>query len=153
MTMTVLGGSEGPRAESGGLMEEDYSLVFQTGKKKVIDISIGRQTLTLLEDDEPIFTALVGTGVRGADTPLGTYQVHGKVPRARFRGVNVNGSRYDIPNVNWVLPFWGDYAIHGAHWRGNFGVQASNGCVGMTDANAKVVYDWADEGTTVYIHR
>jgi lipoprotein-anchoring transpeptidase ErfK/SrfK len=75
------------------------------------------------------------------------------MPVARFRGVNPDGSRYDIPNVHWVLAFYGDYTIHGAYWRSVFGRPGSNGCVSLTDANAKIVYDFADEGTTVVIRR
>jgi lipoprotein-anchoring transpeptidase ErfK/SrfK len=66
--------------------------------------------------------------------------------------VNVNGSTYDIPDVKWVLAFMGDYTIHGAYWRSNFGAPGSNGCVSLTDADAKAVFDWAPEGTRVKIH-
>ena len=38
---------------------------------------------------------------------------------AAFQGTNVTGSRYDIPDVKWVLAFMGDYTIHGVYWRGN----------------------------------
>jgi lipoprotein-anchoring transpeptidase ErfK/SrfK len=153
MTMTVRSGSDGARAESGGMLEDNFSLSFQTGRKKVIDVSLSRQVLTLYEDDEAIWSAAVATGVRGADTPPGTYQVTAKRPLARFRGVNPNGSRYDIPNVRWVLDFYEDYTIHGAYWRSAFGRPGSNGCVSLTDANAKRVYDFAEEGTTVVIRR
>jgi lipoprotein-anchoring transpeptidase ErfK/SrfK len=153
MTMTVRAGSDGVRAESGSMLEESFSLVFQTGRNKVIDVSLSRQVMTLLEDDAAIWSAPVATGVRGAETPIGTYSIQAKMARARFRGVNPDGSRYDIPNVNWVLPFWGDYTIHGAHWRGRFGAPASNGCISLTDANAKFVFDWAEEGTTLIVRR
>ena len=153
VTVTVQGGSNSVRSQSGSILGETFSLTFQTGRLKVIDVSLGQQVLTLYEDDEPLWNTLVATGVRGADTPIGTYRVAGKVPAARFRGVNVDGSRYDIPNVHWVMPFYGDYTIHGAYWRSVFGRPGSNGCISMSDANAKVVYDWADEGTLVVIRR
>jgi lipoprotein-anchoring transpeptidase ErfK/SrfK len=50
------------------------------------------------------------------------------------------------------MPFWGDYTIHGAYWRGRFGAPGSDGCVSMTDADAKMLFDWADVGTPVIIH-
>ncbi len=153
VTMTIRSGSEGVRSESGAPMEEDVTIAFQTGRNKVIDVQLARQILTLYEDDEVIWSAPVATGVRGAETPPGTYQVSAKMPVARFRGVNPNGSRYDIPDVHWVLAFYGDYTIHGAYWRSNFGTPGSNGCVSLTDANAKRVFDFADEGTTVVIRR
>jgi lipoprotein-anchoring transpeptidase ErfK/SrfK len=73
------------------------------------------------------------------------------MPVARFRGVNPNGSRYDIPDVHWVIAFLGDYTIHGAYWRSNFGTPGSNGCISLTDPNARYVFQWADEGTPIVI--
>jgi lipoprotein-anchoring transpeptidase ErfK/SrfK len=151
--VTIRGGPEGVVGVSGGYLPEDVVLRFQTGKLKVIDVSLSRQQLTLLEDGVPVWSAPVATGVRGAETPTGTYQVQYKMPVARFRGVNPNGTRYDIPNVRWVLAFYEDYTIHGAYWRRVFGQPGSAGCISLTDENAKVVYDWADIGTRIEIHR
>jgi len=146
------GGTEGPRGSSGSFMAQPSAGVFSTTKLKVIDVALGAQRLRLLEDGEQVFAAPVATGVKGADTPPGTYEVLYKMPTARFRGVNPDGSRYDIPNVHWVLAFYGDYTIHGAYWRSVFGRPGSNGCISLTDANAKTVFDWADKGTRVVIH-
>ena len=67
--------------------------------------------------------------------------------------MNPNGSRYDIPDVHWVMAFYGDYTIHGAYWRARFGTPGSAGCVSLTDPNAKIVFNWTPEGTPVIIHR
>ena len=45
------------------------------------------------------------------------------------------------------------YTIHGAYWRRAFGTPASNGCISLTDANAKIVYDFADVGTRIEVLR
>jgi lipoprotein-anchoring transpeptidase ErfK/SrfK len=150
--MSWNGGANGLRGASGGYLVEAGSTTFTTGKMKVIDVSIRSQRMTLYEDDVAVWSAPVATGVVGADTPLGTFNVQAKRPVARFRGVNVNGSRYDIPDVHWVLDFYGDYTIHGAYWRGAFGRPGSNGCVSLSDPNAKVVFDFADIGTQINIH-
>lgn len=149
----VKAGVAGARGQSGNYLVEPTAFSFQTGKLKVIDVSLGQQRLTLLEDDQPIWSAAVATGVKGAETPPGTYQVQYKMPVARFRGTNPNGSRYDIPDVHWVLAFFEDYTIHGAYWRTNFGTPGSNGCISLTDANAKRVFDWSEEGTTIVVRR
>ena len=153
VSITIDGGPGAVTGTSGSYLAESLSLSFQTGKKKVIDVALGSQRMTLLEDGQPVWTAPVATGVRGAETPTGTYQVQYKMPVARFRGVNPNGSRYDIPDVRWVMAFFEDYTIHGAYWRHNFGTPGSAGCISLTDANAKYVYDWAPEGTIVRVHR
>jgi lipoprotein-anchoring transpeptidase ErfK/SrfK len=151
--MLVQGGPNGIRGASGAYLPENVSTSFQTGKQKTIRVWLGRQRLALLEDDQEIWSAPVATGVRGAETPLGNYEVQYKMPVARFRGVNPNGSRYDIPDVHWVLAFYEDYTIHGAYWRRVFGAPGSNGCISLTDPNAKVVFDFADVGTRVEVLR
>jgi lipoprotein-anchoring transpeptidase ErfK/SrfK len=148
----VAGGPHGVVGASGSYLSEDVQLGFTTGKRKVIDVALASQRMTLYEDDVAVWSAPVATGVRGADTPPGTYKVEYKMPVARFRGVNPNGSRYDIPDVHWVMAFYGDYTIHGAYWRQNFGTPGSNGCISLTDPNAKHVFDWAQEGTIVRVH-
>ncbi|TMF01444.1 MAG: hypothetical protein E6I52_11380 [Chloroflexi bacterium] len=152
LTIGVRGGPDGPRTVPGGYLEDDVSATFRTTDFKKIEVSLGRQTMTLFENGSPIRTIYVATGVSAAPTPTGTFSVYMKAPQMRFRGVNPDGSHYDIPDVHWVMPFWGDYTIHGAYWRPRFGVPGSDGCVSMTDADAKLVYDWADVGTPVVIH-
>lgn len=150
--LTVHGGPQGPRSQTGGFLEDDTSATFRTTDFKRMDVSLSRQTMTLFEYDRPVRTISVATGVAAAPTPTGTFYVQYKAPQMRFRGSNPDGSRYDIPDVHWVLPFWGDYTIHGAYWRPRFGVPGSDGCVSMTDADAHSVYDWADVGTPLVIH-
>jgi lipoprotein-anchoring transpeptidase ErfK/SrfK len=153
VTVRIQGGPTGPLGASGSYLAEPVTSTFQTGKLKVIHIWLGQQRMSLYEDDDAVWSAPVATGVKGAETPPGTYAVQYKMPIARFRGTNPNGSHYDIPDVHWVLAFFEDYTIHGAYWRSNFGTPGSNGCVSLTDANAKHVFDWADVGTRVEIHR
>ncbi|HZT09389.1 MAG TPA: L,D-transpeptidase [Chloroflexota bacterium] len=152
VTVQVDGNPRKIRGVSGGYLEDAVRATYSTGKLKVIDVALGKQQMTLLEDGEAVMTLPVATGVAAAPTPTGTFHVLYKVPIARFRGVNPDGSRYDIPDVHWVMAFQGDYTIHGAYWRPVFGRPGSDGCVSLSDANAKKVYDWADDNTPVVIH-
>jgi lipoprotein-anchoring transpeptidase ErfK/SrfK len=151
ISMEVVHGLDGVRGESGSFLTSAVRAGFTTGKMKVIDVSLSGQRIALIEEGQTVWSAPVATGVRGAETPPGTYEVQYKMATARFRGSNPDGSRYDIPNVHWVLAFYGDYTIHGAWWRNVFGRPGSAGCISMTDANAKVVFDWADVGTPVVV--
>ena len=72
-----------------------------------------------------------------------------------MRGLNVDGTRYETPDVPWVTYFHGGYALHGAYWRSTFGhggPGGSHGCVNMPIPAAKWFYDWAGIGTTVVSH-
>jgi hypothetical protein len=148
----VKGGPDGPRSAEGGFLDDDVLSTFRTAHDKRIDVSLGQQRLIMIQDGQALRTIAVATGVAAAPTPPGTFYVQYKAPQMRFTGFNPDGSHYDIPDVHWVLPFWGDYTLHGAYWRPRFGVPGSDGCVSMTDADAKMLYDWADVGTPVIIH-
>jgi lipoprotein-anchoring transpeptidase ErfK/SrfK len=152
LTLSVRGGPDGPRTAAGGYLDGDVSASFTTTDFKRMDVSLSRQTMTLYEHDRPIRTIYVATGVAAAPTPTGKYYVQYKSAQMRFRGVNPDGTQYDIADVHWVMPFWGDYTIHGAYWRGRFGAPGSAGCVSMSDADAKSLFDWADVGTPIVIH-
>jgi hypothetical protein len=151
--ISVKGGPDGPRTAEGGFLDDDVLSSFRTAHDKRIDVSLSGQRLVMIQDGIALRTIAVATGVAAAPTPPGTFSVQYKSPQMRFSGFNPDGSHYDIPDVHWVLPFWGDYTLHGAYWRPRFGVPGSDGCVSMTDAEAKVLYDWADVGTPVVIHQ
>jgi len=152
ITIKVKAGPTGPRATNGAYFENEPVLAYMTESDKLIDVDVTKQMMTIYEKGKQVRTFKVGTGVPGADTPIGEFNVQYKMPTARFQGTNVTGARYDIPDVKWVLAFMGDYTIHGVYWRGNFGERGSNGCVGLSDEDAKILYDWAPEGTRINIH-
>ncbi len=63
------------------------------------------------------------------------------------------GNYYDLPNVQWVQYFYSDYSFHGTYWHNNFGHPMSHGCLNMTIADAKWLFDWTDpqwDGKTVW---
>lgn len=153
ITAAVSSGMDGPRSQRGGFLDQDAAFQFWTAPDKTIDVDLTHQSMTLYEGDQPVRTLRVATGVRGADTPVGQFRVQYKLAVTRFVGINtVSRTRYDIPNVHWVMPFMGDYTIHGAYWRSAFGSRGSNGCVSLSDADAKIVYDWSPPGTLINIH-
>ncbi|HEX9015994.1 MAG TPA: L,D-transpeptidase [Chloroflexota bacterium] len=151
-TVTVAGGREGAIGKDGAYLDKSEQFAFWTAPEKLIEVDLSRQYLTLWEGGTAVWGSLVSTGVRGAETPTGRYTVQYKMESTRMRGVNPSGHAYDLPNVPWVLPFLGDYTIHGAYWRDTYGVEQSNGCVSMPVPAALHVYEWADVGTPVRIH-
>ena len=152
VTIKIKPGPDGPRSVAGSYFENQAVLAFVTEADKLIDVDVTKQIMTLYQQGKVVRTYPTATGVPGADTPIGEFNVEYKMPTARFVGTNVSGSHYDIPDVHWVLAFSGDYTIHGAYWRAAFGTPGSNGCVSLTDEDAKALFDWAPEGTRIHIH-
>ena len=95
-----------------------------------------------------VLSTLVSTGLARTPTPVGN------LPRAdQIRSQTMSGPGYRLPNVQWVMYFVGDYALHGTYWHHNFGHPMSHGCVNLTNADARFLYNWAAYGTQVVVHR
>lgn len=148
----VAGGKVGVRGADGGYLDQSEKFAFWTAPETEIEVNLTQQKLTLWKGGKPVWSALVSTGVAGADTPTGLFAIDYKMAATRMRGVNPSGLRYDLPDVPWVMSFKGDYTLHGAYWRDNYGYPQSNGCVSMSIPDAKFLYDRTPVGTPVRIH-
>jgi len=122
----------------------EYIIVPDWSKKVVISLST--QTLVAYEGDQEVFRDFISSGRPNTPTPLGTYYVYGKT-----RTQSMRGPGYYLPNVWWIVWFYGEYAIHGAYWHNNFGTPMSRGCVNMTNDSAKFIFDWIEIGNPVLI--
>jgi len=105
------------------------------------------------EGQTPIFSARMSSGRARYPTVVGSYRVYLKYKSQRMRGMQGTPEAYDIPNVPNVMYFYSGYAIHGVWWHTNFGSPASHGCINLSQANAKWMFDWAPIGTMVVSHR
>lgn len=112
-----------------------------------IEVDLAEQTLTAWQGDVAVLYTSISSGLSGTPTVTGRYQIGTKYESQRMRGQD-----YDIPNVPWVMYFYGSYAIHGAYWHNNFGVPMSRGCVNASVGDAEFLYYWAPAGTEVWVH-
>jgi len=145
---------------------------------KRIEVDLTKQTVTALENDQAVFTAVVSSGWLRKDpkpgegrtiTPTGRFRVFEKVP-SRHMGngrLTSNLDAYELPGVPWVSFFhiWGT-AFHGAYWHNDFGRPNSQGCLNMRPDDARWLYRWIyptvenvpdppkfeGQGTEVYLH-
>jgi len=92
----------------------------------------------------------VNTGVPGADTADGTFEVFEHVTASEMKGTNPDGSTYDDPDVPWASYFNGGDALHG-FVRATYGSPQSNGCVEMSIADAGATWPYTPIGTLVTI--
>lgn len=109
------------------------------------------ENLTLWVDGVPKFSdVLVNTGVPGADTTDGTYEVFEHVTSSVMKGTNPDGTTYDDPDVPWASFFNGGDALHG-FVRASYGFPQSNGCVEMPVATAGATWPYTPIGTLVTV--
>lgn len=124
----------------------------QAQKKKEIRVYIEQQSLSALEDGEEVYSFDIVTGRDGKETTAGKYKI--------FRKHEKYTSKTYGSEMPYTMFFTADgKAIHGtqmatlrsylhAYLTESVG---SEGCVGLTDDNAKALFEWAPEGTPVIV--
>lgn len=128
--------------------ESSLSLVAAPADgKRWIEVDLTNQTLTAWQGDVPVMFTAISSGRAGTPTVTGRFTIG-----TRYKAQRMTGPGYDLPNVPWVMYFYQGYAIHGAYWHNNFGVPMSHGCINMRTNEAEMLYNWAPDGTEVYVH-
>jgi lipoprotein-anchoring transpeptidase ErfK/SrfK len=116
-----------------------------------IEVNLKTQDLSYNVGPYVMKVIKISSGIRGKETPKGTYTVLAKFPLVNYKGVD-----YNFPNTKWNLRFklspLGNYYIHGAYWHHNFGRPMSHGCINVSYADMEALYNWAQVGTAINIY-
>ncbi|HXF62001.1 MAG TPA: L,D-transpeptidase [Caldilineaceae bacterium] len=119
-----------------------------------IRVDLSEQMVIAYEGLEPVRGFIVSTGLPGTPTVTGVFRIRTKVRTQTMTGGSLAlGTYYNLPNVEWVQYFYADYGFHGTYWHNNFGQPMSHGCINMTNADAKWLFDWAGpewDGETIW---
>lgn len=123
-----------------------------------VEIDIGSQHLWLYQKGRVVVECPIVTGslAGGYGTPKGVYYLVYKAEGVSLRGRNSDGSTYNSPVKYW-MPFYQDYGMHDASWRGEFGgsiyrTGGSHGCVNMPSSAAAILYARITAGYPVVVH-
>ena len=117
-----------------------------------IDINLTQQTLVAYEGDKAVYATLVSSGksskIKDKDhsTPVGTWRIREKHITTTMDGDGTAAGDlpYSIEDVPYVMYFFRSYAVHGAFWHRNYGVQMSHGCVNLSPLDAKRLFFLTD---------
>lgn len=122
---------------------------FPEDEERWIRVDLSEQIVVAYEGDQPVRAFVISSGLPRTPTVTGTFRI-----RTKVRQQVMSGEGYYLPNVQWVQYFYADYGFHGTYWHSNFGNPMSRGCINMTNADAKWLFDWAgptwDGKTTWY---
>jgi hypothetical protein len=145
------------------IQTDDFEFPDVAPNERWIRVDLGEQQLIAYEGRKPVRAFLVSTGLPGTPTVTGEFRVRTKVSQQVM-----SGPGYSLPGVKWIMYFYSEYGIHGSYWHENFGNPMSHGCVNMTNADAKWVFDWIgpvwdgvttwylatedNPGTRIYVH-
>lgn len=107
---------------------------------KWVHVDLNEQVLTAYEGDRAVYATLVSTGTDAPrhHTHSGLYQVW-----LKSRHDRMHGEGYFVEEVPFILFFRGGEGLHGTFWHDAFGRTASHGCVNLSMADAKWLFEWA----------
>lgn len=109
---------------------------------KWIDVDRDEQVLIAYDGETPVFATLVSSGRRKADTPPALYRIRSKSSLTKMAAEESEASNYVVSEVPWATRFRSGLYFHAAYWHDRFGTAQSHGCVNLSPADAKWVYDW-----------
>jgi len=113
-----------------------------------IDVDLSSQTLVAFVGTRPVYATLISSGKESKDkdkdhrTPTGEFRVREKHVTTTMDGDGTAAGDlpYSIEDVPYVMYFHRAYALHGAFWHSNYGVQMSHGCVNLAPLDAKWLF-------------
>jgi lipoprotein-anchoring transpeptidase ErfK/SrfK len=117
---------------------------------RFIYANLANQTLTVYKDCKLIFATLISSG-KNSWTFEGRFAILNKVPYSSITPPDYSTSDYYIEGVPYFMTYAGDFGFHGAYWHDDFGAAGSHGCINLSPADAKWLYDWAGLGERVII--
>jgi len=108
-----------------------------------VGVDLAAQVITAYEGSEPVFAALVATGLDETPTLAGLYHVYARFhARDMSRGDVGEPFFYWMEDVPYTLYFNGNLALHGAYWHDDFGGVRSHGCVNMSLTDAYWIFEF-----------
>ncbi|MBN0044657.1 L,D-transpeptidase family protein [Streptomyces actuosus] len=134
----------------GGWFVRDYRLGFTVGARQIVKVDLDRKRLTVERGGRTVRTFPVSGGTPGPETGSwrGTEVVMAKEGSIRMNSETVGlGDAYD-QTVDYAMRLtWSGTYAHAAPWNAAYFGRAnkSHGCIGMSDADAK----WLYQHTTV----
>lgn len=113
-----------------------------------LEVDLGSQQMFVRRGDEILRIFVISGGAWATPTVTGSFQIFSKL-----LSQNMSGPDYYQPAVPHVMYFFEDYSIHGAYWHNDFGTPRSHGCVNLALGDASWLYQYANIGTWVIIHK
>ncbi len=107
--------------------------------EKWIEVDLSEQLLRAYEGSTVYYTATVSAGKAHTPTVVGKFRI-----KTKYEAQLMTGPGYYLPDVPYVMFFYGQYALHGAYWHDNWGTPTSHGCVNLKREDAQWLYEWTD---------
>ncbi len=120
-------------------------------RQKWIHVDLTHQTLEAYEGSTPVYVTLISSGIPDdpdletpTETPTGRFHVTFKHVTDNMAGTVGDDESYSVEDVPWVQYIHRNIALHAAFWHSKFGSPKSHGCVNLSPADARFLFDWSD---------
>jgi len=122
---------------------------------KSIIVDVSEQRTFVYENGAIRWVFVSSTGIPGADTWRGEFQIQNKIQ-------NAYASTWDLQMPYWMGFYWAGPLQNGFHalpilssgvrlWENLLGRPASYGCVILSERDAQLLFEWAEIGTPVTV--
>jgi hypothetical protein len=122
-----------------------------------IDVHLTQQLITLYEDRDPVRVIVTTTGMAGWETPPGEYAITWRKANETMSSGAIGAEHFfKLEDVLYTQYFTDEgHAFHYAWWRTpeTIGRPGSHGCLNMLLDDSAFLWDWADVGTPIVIHK
>ncbi len=108
------------------------------------------QTLSVFNGCKLVFSTLISSG-KNSWTFEGRFTIQYKVPYNAIVPPRESTSEYYIEAVPFFMTYAYNFGFHAAYWHDAFGSASSHGCINLSPADAKWLYNWAQLGDVVVI--
>jgi lipoprotein-anchoring transpeptidase ErfK/SrfK len=119
---------------------------------RFIYANLQSETLAVYNDCKLIFATLVASG-KNSWTFTGRFAILNKWDYMPINSPDWSTSEYYFEAVPYFMSYAGDFGFHGNYWNDDFGSASSHGCINLSPADAKWLYDWAGLGERVIISK
>jgi len=121
------------------------------GRATWIEASVMEGWLLAYEGQRPVYATMISPGRGGvpvpgkdpletASTPVGIFKITGKFATATM----VAPHQFIHSDVPWTQNFSGPHALHGAYWHDNWGNRMSAGCVNVSPADGRWLFEFTE---------
>ncbi len=116
-------------------------------KEKWIRVDLSRQVLVAYEGAMPVYATLISSGLPESEetvTPTGEFSIRFKHLTDDMAGSVGDGEVYSVEDVPWVQYIHRNIAFHASFWHSSYGRPKSHGCINLSPADARWLFDWSD---------
>jgi lipoprotein-anchoring transpeptidase ErfK/SrfK len=117
---------------------------------RFIYVNLNTQTLSVYDACKLVFATLISSG-KNDWTFEGRFTILNKVGYNTITPPAESTSDYYIEGVPYFMTYHGNFGFHGAYWHDAFGAATSHGCINLSPADARWLYDWARLGDVAIV--